>query len=477
MIKSLFSLYSITLLFVCFLNFSCTKIDTTTLGADLLPVVDNVNTFDTILNVIATNVDSVNKDCAQIYPVDDHILGYISNDPYFGTTTASIYTQLEPPYFPYKLPASAANMSLDSVVLVLSYKRLYGDSTIPQKVDVFQVSTPGFKFDSSSCTTQTHDPLLLGSVIYSPKTLKDSVQGFQDTSAGELRIRLSDVFGQSILQKDSSNAFLNDTTFKDFFSGFAIVPDISFGGNALTYFNLADTNTKLALYFKFNTDSKVDTTVINFRLTSTCPTANSVVRDHTGAEITNHLTNPPAGDDAIYIQTAPGTYANIKIPDLTSFPNRIIHRAELIMEQVYSGAPTDQYFTPPSVLFLETKNSDTSYRAIPCDFNISTGSPNFSTFGGFKTDAKDFAGNTISKYTFNISRYIQKIVTNRDTNYVLKLSAPEYINNTVGYLNECGQGISPYSFFTNFLTVGRIKLGGGNNSGYRMRLHIIYSNL
>ncbi len=126
-------------LFLCLLSWNCTKIDNTIIGSDLLPVVDNVNTFDTLIDVIANNFDSA--DCARVYPADDHVLGYISNDPYFGKTTAAIFTELKPANFPYSFPATAADITLDSVVLVLSYKRLYGDSAIPQKIDVYQVST------------------------------------------------------------------------------------------------------------------------------------------------------------------------------------------------------------------------------------------------------------------------------------------------------------------------------------------------
>ncbi|MEP6596953.1 MAG: DUF4270 family protein, partial [Ginsengibacter sp.] len=250
-------------LFFCILAWGCTKIDNTTIGADLLPVVDNVHTFDTTLDVIANNFDSVSKDCAKIYPLDDHILGTISNDPYFGTTTAAIFTELKPTSFPYQLPATFANITLDSIVLVLSYKRLYGDSTLPQKADVYQVSGD-FKFDSStsSCTLQEHESLLLGSAIYTPQNLKDSVKGFNETSASELRIKLNNSFAADILSQDTTTGFKSDSLFKRFFKGFAIVPDGSFGGNALTYYNIADTNTKLAVYFKYTANSKIDTTVI-----------------------------------------------------------------------------------------------------------------------------------------------------------------------------------------------------------------------
>ena len=462
-----------SLLFFCLLSWNCTKIDTTNIGSDLLPVVDNVNTFDTLINVIANNFDST--DCAKVYSGDDHVLGYIGNDPYFGKTTAAIFTELKPASFPYSFPATEANMTLDSVVLVLSYKRLYGDSVTPQKVNVYQVST-GFKFDSSTCTSQTFDPPVLGSKIYLPARLSDSIFSPNDTSDNQLRITLSNSFGENLLKQDTTGGLKSDSLFKEFFNGFAIVPDVSFGGNALTYFSLADTNTKLCLYFKYSNGSIHDT-VVNFRLTSASATANSIVRDSAGSEINNHLSQPPLGDDFVYIQTTPGTYAEIKITGLTDFPNKIVHRAELVMDQVFSPAPTDGYFTPPALLHLEIKNSDTSFRPIPCDFNTLSGQPNFGTFGGFRAFAKDHSSNTISRYTFIITRYVQKIITNGTTNYTLKLSAPDYITNPTGFIDECGQGVSPFfSLFMNYLTVGRVKLGG-NIPDYRMRLRIIYSNI
>ena len=174
--KTLISASLISFLFLFILISGCTKIDNTNIGADLLPAVDNVNTFDTVLDVIANNFDSVLTDCTKIYPSDDHVLGTINNDPYFGTTIASIFTELKPDFFPYTLPASFANISLDSIVLVLSYKRGYGDTTVPQKVNVYQAG-PDFKFDSSTnaCSSPSHDLLLLGSTQYTPQDLNDSV--------------------------------------------------------------------------------------------------------------------------------------------------------------------------------------------------------------------------------------------------------------------------------------------------------------
>jgi Domain of unknown function (DUF4270) len=465
----------ISVLLITFFNWNCTKIDSTELGGGLIPVIDYVHTFDTVLTVIANNFDSASKDCNKIYPGDNHTLGYISNDPYFGTTKSIIYTELKPAFFPYNFPSTR---SLDSIVLVLSYKSSFGDSTIPQKVDVYQMSGI-FKADSSSCKFFDFDFPKLGSTIYTPQQLDDSVISFRERSTHQLRIKLDNAFGESLLSQDSSTALKSDSTFKAFFKGFAIVPDFSYGGNALSYFNLLDSNTKLAIYFKSTAATVTDTTVYNFNLTTLSADANNVIRNHAGSEIVNHLDHPVAGDDVIYIQTTPGTYAEIKIPDLTGLSNRIVHRAELVMDQVYSATTLDNFFATPGILYLDVQDTagGGSYRPIPCDFNALSGQPNIGTFGGFRTLAKDPFGNDISRYAFNISRYVQKIITNGRLNSTLRLRAPDNIYNPAGFFDECNQGVAPLNFPVNIPTVGRVKLGGGTNINYRMKLRIIYSNL
>ncbi len=447
------------LLFVIFLNWSCTKIDTTNLGQNLIPVVDNIHTFDTTLSVIANNFDSVQKDCAKVYPDGLFALGAIKNDPYFGTTQGTIYTELKPAFFPFSFPS---NSTIDSIILSLSYKTSFGDTTLPQKVDVYNIDGI-FKPDSSSCTFTEYDELL-GSATYTPQNLNDSVQ---------LRIMLNNTFGQSLLSHDSTKAWASDSLFKVFFKGFAIVPDINFGGNALTYYSLADTNTRVAIYYKYTHDSLISA-VSNFTFSSFTSAGNFIIRNHAGAEINNHLAQPASGDDEIYIQTNPGTYAQIKIPSISNLSNRVINRAELVMDQIYD--PADKDFTSPNYLFLQVEDTS-GLRPVPCDFNTLSGTPNLGQFGGFRKIVKDPFGNNISRYTFNISRYVQKIITSHHINSTLKLSAPSYIDIPKGYVDECSQPVSPILYQINQFTNGRVKLGGGNNPDYRMKLHIIYSAL
>lgn len=475
MIRTKLSLAFTAVLFFSFLNWHCTKIDTTSIGSGLIPGVDNVNTFDTTLSVIANNFDSTlqGKNCTVIYPTDDHVLGTITNDPLFGTTKATLYTELKPSGFPFYLPAKPSDRTLDSIVLVLSYRRTFGDSTQPQSVSVFELSN-NFKPDSSTCSSYAFNPTLLGSATYIPKNLKDTFRGKLpgDIAANVLRIKLSNSLGQTFITQDSSSisAFYSDSLFRVLFKGFALVPGNS--GNALSYFNLTDANTRLALYYKYKRTGLTDTAVVtNFVFNTAANSANNIVRDHTTSEVVQNIAHPAAGDNFVYIQTSPGTYAELKIPGLSTLSNRIVHRAELILEQA-SPSPSDPFATP-SFLYLDLKQqSDTFYKPIPCDFIAGNNQPDFTTFGGYRTTV-----NGASRYTFNLTRYVQRIITNKRENSTLRLRAPDYVRTPAGFIDDCGQPVSSLFFALNNVAYGRVKLVGGSAAPNRIRLHIIYSNL
>ncbi|MEP6927737.1 MAG: DUF4270 family protein, partial [Ginsengibacter sp.] len=466
------------LLFLLCLSWSCTKIDTTNLGQNLIPVVDNIHTFDTILNVIGNNFDSTV--CESVNRSDLHALGVISDDPYFGKTTASFYLELKPQNFPFKFPASDRDSLLvDSVVLVLHYNHSYGDTNALQQVKVYPLNSP-FKVDSSYTTCNVFgyfNSMLLGEKTYYPRDLNDSVKGFREASSNQLRIKLSNSFAQNFIE-DSSIIFKSDTTFKINFNGFAIIADEMFGGNAINYFDLNNTDTRISFYLRSSVGTVKDTSVIDFSFTGLSGQANSVIHDRGTSEITSNLTHRIEGDSLIYIQTAPGTYAELKIPGLTGLSNRVIHRAELIVDQAYSPAPSEGYFTTPNYLYLDTKDISTNmYTPIPCDFTIVNLQPDFSYFGGFKKPVNDDNGHQVSQYVFNISRYVQSIVTKGSDNAVLRLKAPNIIINNNLYTDRCNQSVSPFNISLNTIADGRIKLNGTNNTSARMRLHIIYSTL
>ncbi len=82
---------------------SCKKInESTSLGGDLIPAVDNITTFDTILTVEAYNdTFSVLTDSTRYTSDYEHFLGQINNDPFFGKTDAKLFLELKPTSYKY----------------------------------------------------------------------------------------------------------------------------------------------------------------------------------------------------------------------------------------------------------------------------------------------------------------------------------------------------------------------------------------
>jgi hypothetical protein len=468
-----------TYILLILLLWSCTKIDTTSLGGSLIPPVDNIHTFDTTLSVIANNFDTAV--CDSVYRSDLHALGIIPNDPYFGKTTANMYFELKPQYFPFTFPAADKDsLLLDSAVLILHYANSYGDTLVPEKAFVYKLDDK-FSTDTTytTCNVFSYNPAnLIGEQTFIPARLVDSVHALKEDASNQLRVRLSDAFAKTFIS-DSSVIFVSDSTFKLYFKGFALVADQLFGGNSINYFDLGNTDTRLSFYLRSSLNNVKDTTRIDFPFTIYSGEANSVIRERGTSEITNNVSHAPAGDSIIYIQTSPGSYAELKIPGLGGLSNRVIHRAELIVEQVYSGLSSDAYLTTPNYLYLDRKDTSISgaYRPIPCDFTTTSGTPNFSYFGGIKKLINDGSGHQVSQYVFNISRYVQSIVTKGVKNATLRLSSPYSITNSIPIVDECGNGIAPFNFPLNNIADGGVKLNGTNNTSTRIRLHIIYSTL
>jgi len=460
---------------------SCTRISTTEIGTGLIPPVDGVNTFDTVIEVSTENFVS---DSMRVSVDMEHALGYITNDPLFGTTKAILNTELKPPYFPYYYEVPKDSLFLDSVVLVLSYKGIWGDTTNSIHLNVFEIAQSNqMKADSIYPTYASFNTAsqIGGTTIADPRRLVDSVYPFNEAATKQIRIKLNNTFGDRLLKTfDSTNAYQTDSAFRTYFAGFSVIPDA--GPNTLLRVALPDTNTKLALYYRYlnrtGPAGNLDTAVRYFRVTNTCATSNNIVRTRTGAEVNNFLTNT-GPDSLIYLQTSPGTFVRIKTPNLTGLSNRLVHRAELLMEEQAGAAATDGIFTEPN-LFLSAYSNDSSRRFnIPYDITYAVDGTvsNLNTFGGFVVYKNDNAGNRVASYNFNISRYVQSICTRQDKVYDLILSAPVY---DYIYPTETSSIMYPVSSsLFNPVATGRVRLLGGNSlqKDRKMRIRIIYSKV
>ncbi len=488
---------AIILFSFCLLNTGCSKLDTTDIGADLLPAVDNVNTFETTLAINATQ--NTFNDTTVVTNAEDHVLGKINNDPLFGTTTANIYAEFKPSFYPfYYGNAKDTIVGFDSVVLCLSYKGFWGDSLIPMQLEVRQIdANTGGLWDSTNQSRNVNfapaASTLLGSttvdftkvnnyVVYANK--KDSVKN-------HIRIKLTNTaFINALYARDTlttgNNSFRSDSLFRVFLKGFAIMASGS--GNGLMYTNLSDSSSRLEVHFRRKNGGAIDTTFTSLRMIASGNSDNSFKASSTVDNIKRNRSGFPVSapsSDEIYLQTSPGTYANLKIPALDTLSNRIIHRAEIIIEQIPTNYLQDSLFSAPDFLYMDLQDTGTSkWKPVYFDLNPNVFyDPDFKTasffpgsagidyfyHGGFARSKTDVFNNPIKFYNFNITRYVQQIVTKRTTNYTIRLFAP--------YKFSYPQYFASVISGNNRIAHGRVKVGSGSNPNYRMRLHIVYSKI
>ena len=480
-----------TILFISFLFTACTRIGSTEMGLGLLPSADAFNTKDTILTVETSTEDR--PDSLRVYGSDDHVIGTITNDPLFGSTTASVYFNLKPAYFPYTVRGSKDSVTVDSAVLILSYKGFYGDSTKPVTFNVRRISaTTPLQADTNYASNYPEVyNLQTDAAMANPFTLDfthahDSVINRFEAANNQIRIPLTKTYANMFLKVfDTNTAYKTDTTLRQYFPGFALTTNSASNNNVLVVVNLQDTNTKLGLYYTTNSTSLPgtrDTVVDYFKFTTyDNGDANFIKRNRTGSEAARHF--GLAKDSLVYVQTSPGTVVKIKVPGLKNFANKIIHRAELIAEQVPTSSPTslEKQWTAPSYLFLGAYDSaSNSIRNVPNDYQGTVNTAQFVRFGG-RLIYKSIQGfDNVATYNFDLSRYMQGVISRKDSVFDLRLMAP--VNDSIRYVPPYPYNLSGGTDYisraeANQPAIGRVRLGGGSHSKFKMRLHVYYSDL
>jgi Domain of unknown function (DUF4270) len=492
---------------IIFFGWSCTKLDTTNLGGDLIPIVDNVNTFADTLDI--TTTQSIFADTTRTNLLNDHILGTISNDPLFGTTKADIYLQLKPSFYPFRYgnlgdTLTGFGAGLDSVVLCIGYKGYWGDNAQLQNLVVKQIDDRNFSDSTQILDLATYIPNArsinykpntiggnIGSAFVDIRRLKDTIPVGgsllavnKEKVTNQIRIKLSPSYAAGIFGNDTSsvNPLTSDSNFRRIYHGLAVLANG--GGNALMYTSLNDVNTRLEVHYRKRNAGKVDTVFSSFRMVTSgsnsvrlSAAANNVTRNRSGFPVEN----PTAGE--LYLQTTPGTYVNLNIPEIGTLSNRIIHRAEIIIQQIPNHPIYDTMFRVPDYLYLDLVDTSATpnWKPIYYDLNPNTfydpdlplsmfpNQIDYLYYGAYRKDKLDQFGNPIRYYNINVTRHMQRIVTNHTPNYTFRLFAPYVIN-----YPKFPFGVIPYP---NNIALGRAKIGSGTNPNYKMILRYIYSKI
>jgi hypothetical protein len=306
----------------------------------------------------------------------------------------------------------------------------------------------------------------------------------------QLRIPLNALYAKKLFEGDSATVFGNDTIFRNFLPGFAL--EVQGSPMALHYFSLT-AGSGIEFYYQQKKGAIRDTLRASFNVTSRSGHAVLFERYRSGSEINNALTpNPTTGVEEIFIDGTPGAMASILVPDLKTLSNRVLHRAELIVTELDPATGIFSQLTAPKALYLdaEYEKDPGNFRGIPYDLNPFTSyycfpqsGIDFGYFGGVPR-LITIDGIRHNQYRFNVTRYIQGLITRKEPHFNLRLSAPYYM-----YYRDCRSNTPPFeqqvfpfisgNRFINEIGESRVKVGGGNHPDprFRMEVRLIYSTL
>ncbi len=489
MIKRIFYFLLVSILFV-----QCTKIDSTILGDDLIPTVDNVNTFADTIPVFTDNLPWAED--PRLSGGDLHPIGRVDGDNVFGNWDASAFLQFKLDFYRAKPFASMYDSTIvvDSVFLSLQVNRIYGDSTsaATQTWDVQELPKSNvFKFSKDSLYSVSTNPTTstLGSLMTSPQTfsINDQIKsqvirttgkkGDSTTISGQIRLRLSTLFGLRILRTDSTTNKKDSIYQRNIFNGLVVK---AITGNSIVYTDLASPNTKINIYYRYRFNGITDTAVANLNfykslanqadsgVVNGCGNAVYINKTARTAAYAASVLPAPTGqqDSVVYLDASPGGYGKLSIPGIRGLSNRLVHRAELIITEIPAFRSPGRY--SEAALFLDALDSTDKQILLRPDFSFQNGSFNVGYFGGIPKRYQ-IKGEELYQYRFNLTQYIQNVCSRNGYIYKsFRLHAPFYLTGP-----QFGESIPQY----NNVSDGRVAVAGGNHSKYKMIVRIIYSKL
>lgn len=412
--------------------FSCKK------DGELIPQFDKGN-----LNLIETDTFTIETSLAREDSIRTDIAGFnllgIYNDPIFGFTSSSIYSQLTLNGLNVDFGAGA---TLDSAVLTLQYSGMYGDTLSPINVNVFEITTQMDKsINYFSNTFLSHDPTPLVNLSFTPN-IKDSVFVLFDSTnrAAHLRINLGATFGNRILAESGGSNLADNATFTQFFKGLYITTvdsvqssTLPAGQGSIVYFNVNSPLSTVTIYYN-------DTSSYSFLMNAESVKYSRFDHNYTGTPVEAKLQG--LGDTTVaYVQTLAGVKTKIEIPHIKEILKEgdvAVNQAQLIVT-VENGS--DAVFEAVPTLTLVGIADDETSVFLPDFFE------GLNFFGGFIEPLE-------KTYTFNIPRHLHSMIYNPSKNNGM-------------YLLATGQSI----------TANRTVLGTQKNPTAKLKLKIIYTKL
>ncbi|HRP88479.1 MAG TPA: hypothetical protein PKX92_00435 [Edaphocola sp.] len=417
----------------------------------IVPEVDNIHTFqkgNADFDISFTNSlsDSLTTSNFSINSANAIAIGAFT-DPFFGQTSSIAHFQITPYSSQFRFPDSVV---IDSAVLVLPFSnssqsgRIYGDTNSVNTWNIYKTGEKLVKSKTYFNNQQTSLGQLIGTatVSYSQfnDTTKHVIGSTNDTTQGQLRIKLANSFAQEIFNTDT-NHLKNTTAFFEYFNGISIAPDLSKAQNLLAYFLLPSgptepkslENARIEFHYHKNTDTSFISLVMR---PTVCAYYSNLTNNYTGFAANNYINKT---SDSILVQSNPGFKTDITINGLNSIPLSVINQAELKITVQKAGiAPVYLEYLKPldpiyPVLVVNGKEQPL-YERLDNDGGVNgTGSYTVDPF--IKTETIN--GISYQQYRINIPRTIQQYILQGKDSITIRLKGN---NSTPGMYRVLSQG-------------------------------------
>ena len=381
-----------------------------TLGVDLLPGVKILDTrYHQEKTSISTSVYTDTK--IRVDRPKYNLLGSF-NDPVFGRTDASFVAQFRLPFYRAFLPTAA----IDSAVLIMTYKTIYGDTVSSQNLQVYELASSlnyEAKYLSSFNVGNLAATEPIGTGNFIPKFRTDSTK--VDTTTQVIRVRLKNSFGSSLIGIDSLNLASSDLFLKVFKGLYIRSTPISRKGTLVSIINapMANTTESNPRIFLYYHDAKSDTLSYGCEITANSANVASYVHDYSSARFNPNLNKENNTDSLIYIQPTGGIKSKILVPSLSTWKdsaNYAINKATLTFHADTIMSDSRRYEMPKR-LYLTLDSLGTEI--FPADSKLSS-----LYYDGFYNA-------TTATYSFNVTQHLQQIITGKKQNYAFYLVQSE----------------------------------------------------
>jgi hypothetical protein len=453
-----------------------------TIGADLLPSDDLLNAK--FSDTFSLNVKTLDDVALRTDKLSRNYLGVIT-DAKFGFQKASIAMELDRPTNIFD--DTLGPFLVDSVVLLLKYNSIYGDTLTNQS---FWVNPLATAINESQSYLSNFNPVITATVgtlnnyLYTPT--RNPVQtSATDTTGivGLLRIKLNDAFGQQIMNL-GQNTLRDSTLFKNAFNGI-LVENTNTYGNAMAEIDLASVYSSLNIYYKnkygvtkqsklfpnlyraVNGSITTQTNSVNIFSKTLSPTVNTVIGSGQTSDSINYLLGQG------------GTLIKINLPTLANLGKVAVNKAVLQITQIIPNTQTS-FETPYNLALLKRNTTTGELELLPTSNVTNTHNTALEDIGYIDSIATDLAGNKMVRYSIKMTKYIQNISKGIETNTDLYIATYKS-GGTDGSTNILSvYNVLKYPYIVPFsYNPTRFIFAGSNYSDnrYKMKLNLTYTEI